>query len=178
MSSRLIGVPPSSSTALDATGGRKLVSGAMKVAAAIALILAASAPAPKKPTVQEINDRFAEKVMKSIAGHESEPAEKVFMDIRIESLKSVPAARFIDIMNKGYARALGVTCTHCHVETDFSSDDKRPKRAAREMAAMHRMINQQLREMKDLDDPPDERAINCSTCHRGSIDPRETEPSP
>ena len=156
-------------------GGPKLVSAVMKIVAAIVLIVAASASAPKKPTVQEINDRFVDNVMKSIAGHESEPAEKVFMDIRIESLKSVPAARFITIMDKSYARALGVTCTHCHVESDFSSDDKRPKRAARQMATMHRMINQQLREMKDLDDPPDQRAINCSTCHRGSNDPRETE---
>src|SRR5213592_3861551 len=143
----------------------------MKIVAALALLLAtAAAPPPKKPSVQEINDQFAQKILKSIGGHENEAAEKVFMDIRIERLKNVPAAQFITIMNKGYAKALGVTCTHCHVETDFSSDDKRPKRAAREMAAMHRMINHELREMKDLDDPPYERAINCSTCHRGSID--------
>jgi hypothetical protein len=148
----------------------------MKVAAAFALLLtAAAATPPKKSSVQEINDQFAQKILKSIAGHENEPAEKVFMDIRIERLKNVPAAQFITIMNKGYAKALGVTCTHCHVETDFSSDDKRPKRAAREMAAMHRMINQTLHDMKELDDPADDRYINCSTCHRGSIDPRETE---
>ena len=147
----------------------------MKIVAALALLLAtAAAPPPKKPSVQELNDQFAQKVLKSIAGHENEPAEKVFMDIRIERLKNVPATQFINIMNKGYAKALGVTCTHCHVETDFSSDDKRPKRAAREMAAMHGMINQTLHDMKELDDPPDERYINCSTCHRGSIDPRET----
>ena len=34
-----------------------------------------------------------------------------------------------------------------HVEEDFSSDDKRQKRAAREMAKMHRMINEQLGRM-------------------------------
>src|ERR1041384_1286678 len=106
----------------------------MKTAAALALLLAtAAAPAPpKKESVQEINDRLAAKGLKSSAGHENEPAEQVFMDIRIERLKNVPAARFIDIMNHGYAKALGVTCTHCHYEKDFSSDDKRPKRAARE----------------------------------------------
>ena len=146
----------------------------MKTAAVLALFLLAAAPPPKKSSVQEINDQFAAKILKSIAGHESEPAEKVFMDIRIERLKNVPAAQFINIMNKGYAKALGVTCTHCHVETDFSSDDKRPKRAAREMAAMHLTINKTLHDMKDLDDPPDQRYINCSTCHRGSVDPRET----
>ena len=155
----------------------------MKIAAGVAFLLIAScatAPtpppqSPKKPSVQEINDRYAQQVLKSIAGHENDPAEKVFMDIRIPQLKNVPAARFINIMNNGYARALGVTCTHCHVESDFSSDDKRPKRTAREMAAMHRMINMQLHDMKDLEDPPDQRSINCSTCHRGTIDPRESD---
>ena len=146
----------------------------MKAAAALALLLAATAPV-STPPVQETNDRLAQQVLKSIAGHENEPAEQVFMDIRIESLKKVPAARFINIMNMGYAKALGVACTHCHVEKDFSSDEKRPKRAAREMAAMHRMINQQLAGMKELEDPADKRAINCSTCHRGSIDPHDSE---
>jgi len=148
----------------------------MKTAAALALLLlVAAAPAPpKKESVQEANDRLAAKVLKSIAGHENEPAEKVFMDIRIERLKNVPAAQFINIMNYGYSHALGVTCRHCHVETDFSSDDKRPKRAAREMAAMHAAINKTLHDMKEIDDPPDERYINCSTCHRGSVDTRET----
>jgi hypothetical protein len=148
----------------------------MKTVAAIAFLLAATAATPPpKESVQETNDRLAQQVLKSIAGHENEPAEKVFMDIRLPQLKNVPAARFINIMNKGYARALGVACTHCHDEKDFSSDDKRPKRAAREMAAMHRAINQQLHDMKEIDDPPDQRYINCSTCHRGSIDPRESE---
>ena len=78
----------------------------MKAAAALALLLAtapvlsvaegAAAP-PKKASVQEINDQFAAKILKSIAGHETEPAEQVFMDIRIERLKSVPAAQFINI---------------------------------------------------------------------------------
>src|SRR5436190_10918942 len=146
---------------------------AMRIAAVVALLLAATAP-PKKPSVQEINDQFAQKILKSIAGHENEPAEKVFMDVRLPLLKNIPAAQFINIMNNGYAKALGVTCTHCHVETDFSKDDKRPKRAAREMAAMHMAINKTLHDMKELDDPPDQRYINCSTCHRGSVDPRET----
>ncbi len=85
--------------------------------------------------------------------------------MRIEWLKTTPARQLLDIMNFGYARALGVRCTHCHVERDFSSDDKRPKRAAREMATMHRTINQTLRKMKDLKSEPEERLINCATCH-------------
>ena len=74
-------------------------------------------------------------------------------------------------MNGGYSRALGVSCTHCHVEEDFSSDDKRQKRAAREMARMHRMINEQLGKMENLETPAAQRSINCATCHRGAVSP-------
>ena len=61
----------------------------------------------------------------------------------------------------------------CHVEQDFASDDKRPKRAAREMAVIHRMINDQLAKMQNLELKPEERFINCSTCHRGAINPMQ-----
>jgi hypothetical protein len=114
--------------------------------------------------VKQISDR--------IAGHENEPAEQVFKNV--QWFKGTPAGRLLLIMNLGYSRALGVNCTHCHVEQDFSSDDKRPKRAAREMAAMHRMINDQLKKMQNLEPKPN-RAINCSTCHRGAIDPMATD---
>ena len=110
-----------------------------------------------------------------IAGHEFEPAKDVFKNIQIEWLKNIPAARLLTIMNAGYSRSLGVKCTHCHVEQDFSSDDKRPKRAAREMAVMHRMVNQQLAQMKNLETPPDDRSISCIACHRGTINPNRTE---
>jgi len=129
----------------------------------------APAAAPSAAEVQEINDRFAREIAERIAGREGEPAENVFENV--QWLKGVAAERFLRIMNRGYSRALGVACTHCHVEGDFASDEKRPKRAAREMAAMHRSINERLREMKNLDSESDRRAINCSTCHRGSVDP-------
>ena len=118
--------------------------------------------------MQEIADR--------IMGRENEPAGKVFKNMRIEWLKTTPARQLLDIMNGGYARALGVRCTHCHVERDFSSDDKRPKRAAREMATMHWTINQTLGKMKNLKSAPDDRLINCATCHRGETDPHDARP--
>lgn len=90
-------------------------------------------------------------------------------------MKTTPAGRFLLIMNQGYSRALGVTCMHCHVEQDFSSDEKRPKRAAHEMAAMHRGINEQLAKMKDLEPNPQGHFINCSTRHRGAVDPLKSE---
>jgi hypothetical protein len=119
-------------------------------------------------TNQEINNRFVQQISQSIAGKENLPAEQVFKNI--QHLKGVPASRLLRIMNGGYSRALGVNCTHCHVEQDFASEDKRPKRAAREMALMHRSINEQLGKMQHLEPRP-QRAINCSTCHRGAINP-------
>src|SRR5215471_72324 len=118
--------------------------------------------------IQEVNDRFVKQISDRIAGHEKEPAEQVFKNV--QWFKGVPAGRLLLIMNLGYSKALGVACTHCHMEQDFASDDKRPKRAARDMAAMHRMINEQLKKMQNLEPKPN-RAINCSTCHRGAIDP-------
>jgi len=97
------------------------------------------------------NDKAYQKALESIAGHETEPAGKVFKNILLPGLKDVPARTLLNIMNMGYAKALGVSCLHCHAMGDFASDDKREKRAAREMAVMHRGINDQLRQMKNLE---------------------------
>ncbi len=136
---------------------------------AVAQPAAPAAPAPLPNQNQEANDQIARAVLERIGGRENEPAEQVFKNIQF--LKGVPAGRLVRIMNLGYSRALGVGCLHCHFGQDYSSDEKRQKRAAREMMAMHRMINERLRSMENLEDKPEERAINCSTCHRGQIDP-------
>jgi photosynthetic reaction center cytochrome c subunit len=133
---------------------------------------ATATPTAHENPNQEINDRFVKALSGKIAGRENEPAAKVFKNIQIEWLKNEPAERFLDIMNFGYSRALGVACTHCHGEQDFSSDDKRPKRAAREMAVMHKMINNQLLKMQNLESKSERRFINCRTCHRGAINPK------
>jgi hypothetical protein len=134
----------------------------------------AGTASPQANSPQATNDAFVQQIRKQIAGHEQEPAEKVFKNIKIEVLKATPASRFVTIMDRGYSRALGVACTHCHDEKDFSSDEKRPKRAAREMAAMHRSINEQLNKMQNLQPKPNGTFINCSTCHRGAVDPTAT----
>ena len=122
--------------------------------------------------VQSLNDGTVASVLERIKGREREPAGTVFKNVRLKNLQNVPAEQFLDIMSYGYARALGVTCSHCHEVSDFASDDKRPKRAAREMALMHFGINQQLLRMENLETmPPEKRFINCGTCHHGSIIP-------
>jgi hypothetical protein len=149
------------------TGGAVLLAAALLVAAG-----ARTAPWQANATSnQEVNDAFVQKISRQIAGHEQEPAGQVFKNIQLDIFKKTPASRLLLIMNLGYSRALGVNCTHCHLEDDFSKDDKRPKRAAREMALMHFSINQNLAKMQNLEPNSQGHVINCSTCHRGSIKP-------
>ena len=128
------------------------------------------------PAIAADNAHSARQVADRIRGRENEPAATVFRNVRLEWMRTVPAGTFLDIMEGGYARALGVRCTHCHVEGDFASDEKRPKQAAREMAVMHYDINQKLLAMRHLRGSGDERFINCSTCHRGAVDPHDPVP--
>ena len=118
---------------------------------------------------QPTNDDFVERIKSTIAGREREPAGQVFKNVQF--LKNTPAATFLMIMNGGYSNALGVKCTYCHDDSDFASDDKRPKRAAREMQVIHRAINDQLRALQNVTDDPNNRAISCITCHRGEVKP-------
>ena len=134
---------------------------------------AASRLTDARPTrdtlIQVDNDRMMADVLARLGDRATLPASQVFQNIQV--LPNTPARTLLVIMNLGYAKALGVRCTHCHVEGNFASDDKRPKRAAREMAAMHRMINDRLQAMENLELPKPNRFINCSTCHRGMINP-------
>jgi hypothetical protein len=123
--------------------------------------------------IRRANEEDMQALLASLGARASAPASEVFENLEIPWLRTVPARTFLSIMNGGYARALGVRCTHCHAEDDFASDEKRPKRAAREMTVMHRMINQELAKMTQIRTPREEnRAINCSTCHRGRAIPR------
>ena len=105
---------------------------------------------------------------KQIAGQEEKPAEQVFKNIQL--LKGLPAGRLLRIMEMGWARSLGVNCTHCHVPGQWEKDDKPTKQIAREMAAMTRTINADLlSKIKNLKGTPP--TVNCTTCHRGQTKP-------
>jgi Photosynthetic reaction centre cytochrome C subunit len=131
--------------------------------------LAGQSSAPPQASPQSANDDTVHRIRASIAGREQEPAGQVFKNVQF--LRNTRAGTFLTIMNAGYSKALGVACSYCHDESDFASDAKRPKRAAREMQTLHRAFNDGLREMKDADSPSDDRAISCITCHRGAVKP-------
>lgn len=105
---------------------------------------------------------------KAIAGQEEKPAGEVFKNIQM--FKAMPAGRLLKVMELGYAKSLGVDCTHCHVAAQWEKEDKPTKQIARDMAAMAANINKELLpKIKNLKSA--EPVINCTTCHRGQIKP-------
>lgn len=106
-------------------------------------------------------------LLAAIKGKENRPAGEVFKNVKL--LKDVPAARFLRIMDIGYAQSLGVNCDHCHVEDRWEADEKRAKEAAREMIVLTQRINTDLVKMQHIDNS--EPAVNCTTCHRGFVKP-------
>ena len=140
-------------------------------------ILAQTNTASPTPTpAAEFNQTDAlAKLREQIKGKETEPAEKVFKNI--QTMKGVPAGRLLAIMEMGYARSLGVNCTHCHVPEKFESEEKPTKQIAREMSAMVGKINGELlKNIKNL--KSESPTVNCTTCHRGQVKPALNLPVP
>lgn len=125
------------------------------------------------------------------------PAPTVELQIpqRFENLQvlppDIPRHELVEAM-KGFTKALGVRCQHCHVGEgddlstfDFAADRKPEKRAARVMIEMVRAINRD--HLPRLEEAAGEEAageeaparVICATCHRGQPEPRvDEEPAP
>jgi hypothetical protein len=80
----------------------------------------------------------------------------------IKVLTNVPADKLHDGMAYITA-ALGVRCEFCHQEGNFASDQKRPKRTARDMMTMLFAI--------DKDNFDGRTEVSCYTCHQGHEKP-------
>jgi hypothetical protein len=101
-----------------------------------------------------------------IKGHENEPAETVFKNVKI--LKGVPAGRFLDAM-EGFSHAHGTNCKKCHDTENFASDDKKEKNIARDMVKMTQDINEKyIKPMPGMDSGS---FVGCFTCHHGQSNP-------
>lgn len=100
-------------------------------------------------------------------GHDAvaqEPAgESEFKNVQV--LKHVKSKAEMRQIMKAQSAALGVKCTHCHVQGKFELDDKKEKLVAREMLKMVASLNATT--FKDFEPKP---SITCWTCHRGSVD--------
>lgn len=133
-----------------------------------------ASPTPEPTPVFDQEAALA-KLREQIKGREGEPAEKVFRNIR--SFEGVPAGRLLAIMKFGYARSLGVDCTHCHVPDQWAAETKPAKQIARDMKDMAARINDDLlKNMKSLGGR--EAVVNCTTCHRGQVKPALNLPAP
>ena len=153
------------------------VAAVLLVGAGLALVAVAPAPVPAQAAdaaarAAADSARFDTKqamaeLEASIAGRADAPAESVWKNI--QGFKGMPAGRLLRIMDVGFSRSLGVTCLHCHVAGRWDSDEKRPKRVARQMMAFTHDVNERLDEVSDL--AGKNPAVNCTTCHRGQVVP-------
>jgi hypothetical protein len=82
---------------------------------------------------------------------------------------------------RGFARALGTRCDHCHAanppgskeQFDFASDAKPEKNVARAMLRMvHSANNDYLAKVN-----PHGQMVTCNTCHRGHTVPDANAPA-
>jgi hypothetical protein len=127
----------------------------------------ATASSTKSDSIVAERDRFAKEVLARIKGRESTPAESVFTNLQV--LGGFPAVNLVRAMDQGWSKALGVSCTHCHVPGDWANDSKPQKSIARDMVKMGNVISAQLRSMEGLKDR--RTIVNCTTCHRGQLKP-------
>jgi len=117
------------------------------------------------------------KLKEQIKGKEQLPGEKVYKNLQLPLFKTMPAARLLAVMEFGYARNLGVNCTHCHTPDKWEAEDSTKKQTARDMWAMMGKINGEL--LKGIKNLKSETpTINCTTCHRGQVIPALNLPMP
>ena len=114
--------------------------------------------------------------MRSIAGRENEPAERVFKNVQV--LKGLTAAQLVHKMDEEYGVSMSWSCTNCHrlnVATAWASDTANDKKRARAMQLMVNDINGgYLPKLYPKDTPK----VTCMTCHRGYNEPPGFFPFP
>ncbi len=127
-------------------------------------------PAPRRAPVSPLRQDTVRKeamaaVMATIAGRENEPAGQVFKNVKLH--RQMPAKEFLTMMDEQYGRGLGMTCTNCHMDNDYASDERKNKVISRQMERMQRDIDAKyIAKVKELDDPRPK--VTCVMCHRGT----------
>lgn len=113
------------------------------------------------------NARYVAALKAQIAGKEKTPAKEVFKNLKL--FGELPAERLLGVMENGFAKSLGVSCSHCHNPQAWDSDEKDAKQIAREMSGLARSIREQLKGIEKLGSR--NPTVNCTTCHRGNTKP-------
>lgn len=147
---------------------RRVLVGVMFWAIVVTGVAAQSAGEATAPAQAFDQARAVADLQRAIAGKEDLPATEVFKNIT--QYKGVTAGRLLRIMELGFSRSLGVTCTHCHVAGQWENEDKATKQIAREMSRMVSAINSEmLKKIPNLNSS--NPSVNCTTCHRGQTRP-------
>ncbi len=96
-----------------------------------------------------------------VSAQDTRPAEQVYKNIKV--MKGLPANQIIQGMHL-IKSALGVDCTHCHIEMEWDRDDVQPmKDKARAMYTMMVEINRA--------NFKGQQVVTCFTCHKGKALP-------
>lgn len=132
-----------------------------------ALVCAQIAYAQAAASPPDENARYLAELRKAIAGREKQPAREVWKSLSI--LVDGPADRVLRVMEEGYSKALGVSCTYCHVPDRWESEEKQAKQSTRAMVALVSSILKELRSIPGLSSR--NPTVNCTTCHRGEAQP-------
>ena len=113
-------------------------------------------------------DSLVKTIMDDLGPRAQMPAESVFKHLKV--IKGRTAEQVLMSMNRGFGRALGVRCQHCHVLGHWGDDDKNTKQIARDMMAMTGRINDELLPaIKNI--KSDHPGVGCFDCHHGVARP-------
>ncbi len=127
-------------------------------------------PAPQRTPAQmdSMRKSTVARMVAQLGARADEPAERVYQNIQV--WKGLPARALLDTM-ASYGRALGVTCSGCHVPGQWASEERANKKVARGMQRMTTAINTtHLPAIPDLD--PEHPPATCAMCHQGSFHPK------
>lgn len=91
--------------------------------------------------------------------------------------KDIPREQLLATM-QAFTASLGVQCNYCHVQegrggrNDMASDEKQPKKTARQMMIFARELNEKLPAVVSKNASETTR-VGCATCHRGVPIPKQ-----
>jgi Photosynthetic reaction centre cytochrome C subunit len=118
--------------------------------------------------------KYMNQVLASIRGKEKMRADSVFKNLKvIKGESSISAEHLLWMMNWGWSKELGITCSYCHNVNNWASDSISAKNIARGMWNMRVRINQEILPAITGRDYQNDPAVSCITCHRGKPIPSE-----
>lgn len=112
--------------------------------------------------------KWMNEVLTSIKGKEKWPADSVFKNLKVIKGKStISAEHLLLMMNYGWSKELGISCSYCHVMGKWESDSLLTKNIARGMWNMRQQINGEILPKITGKDYWGNPKVTCVTCHRG-----------